>query len=115
MNGSGKIKATHLNRLAVVYLRQSDPKQVRENRESAVNQRALKERLRELHWKQNQISVVDGDQGRSAKHAEGREGFQTLVADVGLGKLGIIVGYEVSRLARNCADSGRRRPKWSRC
>jgi|TARA_B100001971_G_scaffold110914_1_gene101811 DNA invertase Pin-like site-specific DNA recombinase len=104
MNGSGKIKATHLNRLAVVYLRQSDPKQVRENRESAVNQRALQERLREFNWKQNQISIVDGDQGKSAKHAEGREGFQTLVADVGLGKIGIIMGYEVSRLARNCAD-----------
>jgi len=104
MNGSGKIKATHLNRHAVVYLRQSDPKQVRENRESAANQRALQGRLLELNWKQNQISIIDGDQGKSAKHAEGREGFQTLVADVGLGKIGIIVGYEVSRLARNCAD-----------
>lgn len=104
MNGSAKITATHLNRKAVVYLRQSDPKQVRENRESAANQRALSERLRELNWKQNQISIIDGDQGKSAKHAEGREGFQTLVADVGLAKIGIIMGYEVSRLARNCAD-----------
>lgn len=104
MNGSSKILPTHLNRQAVVYLRQSDPKQVRQNRESAVNQRALGGRLCELGWKQNQVSVIDGDQGTSAKHAAGREGFQTLVADVGLGKLGIIVGYEVSRLARNCAD-----------
>lgn len=104
MNGSNKIKPTHLDRQAVVYLRQSDPKQVRQNRESAANQRALQERLRELNWKPNQISIIDGDQGTSAKHAAGRESFQALVADVGLGKIGIIMGYEVSRLARNCAD-----------
>ena len=104
MNGSIKVLPAHLKRQAVVYLRQSDPKQVRQNRESAINQRALTERLRELAWKPEQISVVDGDQGISAKHAEGRECFQKLVADVGLGKIGIIIGYEVSRLARNNAD-----------
>ena len=104
MNGSIKVLPTHLKRHAVVYLRQSDPKQVRENRESAFNQRALSERLRELTWKPEQIVVIDGDQGVSAKHAEGRESFQKLVADVGLGKIGIIIGYEVSRLARNNAD-----------
>ena len=104
MNGSSKILPTHLNRQAVVYLRQSDPKQVRQNRESALNQRALQERLRELGWKKEQISVIDGDQGLSGKHSAGREGFQKLVADVGLGKMGIILGYEVSRLARNNAD-----------
>jgi DNA invertase Pin-like site-specific DNA recombinase len=104
MNGSNKILPTHLNRQAVVYLRQSDPKQVRQNRESAVNQRALRERLLELGWKKEQISVIEGDQGVSAKHVAGREDFQNLVAEVGLGKMGIIMGYEVSRLARNCAD-----------
>lgn len=104
MNGSIKVLPTHLKRRAVVYLRQSDPKQVRQNRESAINQRALTERLRELSWKPEQIVVVDGDQGISAKHASGREGFQKLVADVGLSKIGIIIGYEVSRLARNNAD-----------
>ena len=104
MYGSIKIQTTHLNRQGIVYLRQSDPKQVRENRESAINQRALKERLHELGWKPIQVEVVDGDQGISARHAEGRESFQKLVADVGLGKIGIIVGYEVSRLARNCSD-----------
>lgn len=104
MNGSTKILPAHLSRQAVVYLRQSDPKQVRQNRESAINQRALKERLRELGWNQSQISIIDGDQGVSAKHTAGRESFQQLVADVGLGKMGIIMGYEVSRLARNCAD-----------
>lgn len=104
MHGSIKIQVTHLNRQGIVYIRQSDPKQVREHRESAVNQRALRERLLELGWKASQITIVDGDQGISAKQAAGRESFQKLVADVGLGKIGIIVGYEVSRLARNCAD-----------
>lgn len=104
MHGSIKIQSTHLNRRAIVYLRQSDPKQVRENRESAINQRALKKRLLELGWKDGHVDIIDGDQGISARHAEGRESFQKLVADVGLGKIGIIVGYEVSRLARNNAD-----------
>lgn len=104
MNGSTKVMSTHLQRRAMIYLRQSDPKQVRQNRESAINQRALRERLLEVGWKQKQISVIDGDQGVSAKHVAGRQGFQQLVADVGLGKIGIILGYEVSRLARNCAD-----------
>jgi DNA invertase Pin-like site-specific DNA recombinase len=104
MNGSMKIMPTHLQRQAVVYLRQSDPKQVRQNRESAAYQRALQKRLLEVGWNQKQISVIDEDQGVSAKHTAGREGFQQLVADVGLGKIGIVLGYEVSRLARNCAD-----------
>ena len=104
MNGSLKVLPTHLKRQAVVYLRQSDPKQVREHRESAINQRALTERLHELTWKPEQIVVVDGDQGISAKHVAGRAGFQKLAADVGLGKIGIIFGYEVSRLTRNNAD-----------
>jgi DNA invertase Pin-like site-specific DNA recombinase len=104
MHGSIKIQATHQNRQGIVYIRQSDPKQVREHQESALNQRALRERLLELGWKASQITIVDGDQGISAKHVVGRESFQKLVADVGLGKIGIIVGYEVSRLARNNAD-----------
>jgi DNA invertase Pin-like site-specific DNA recombinase len=104
MNGSTKIQATHRQRQGVVYIRQSDPKQVLKNRESAFNQRALQERLLELGWKKGQIVVIDEDQGRSATHATGREGFQALVADVSLRKIGIILGYEVSRLSRNNAD-----------
>jgi DNA invertase Pin-like site-specific DNA recombinase len=104
MNGSTKILPTHMQRQGVVYLRQSSPKQVLRNPESAVNQRALRERLLELGWKKNQIVVIDGDQGLTGKHAAGREGFQNLAADVGLAKVGIIMGYEVSRLSRNCAD-----------
>jgi DNA invertase Pin-like site-specific DNA recombinase len=104
MNGFMKIQATHRERQALVYLRQSSPKQVLENRESAVNQRALCDRLRELGWRNNQIIVIDDDQGQSAKQVAGREGFQRLVADVSLRKVGIVMGYEVSRLSRNCAD-----------
>jgi len=104
MNGSAKIQATHRQRQAVVYVRQSDPRQVLRNRESGLNQRALRERLLELGWAKHQIAVVDEDQGVSAKHAAGREGFQKLAAEVGLRKVGIIMGYEVSRLSRNNAD-----------
>lgn len=104
MNGSAKIQATHRERQAIVYIRQSDPKQVLKNRESGVNQRALRERLLELGWKKNQVVLIDEDQGQSGKHAVARAGFQALVADVSLRKVGVIMGYEVSRLSRNNAD-----------
>jgi len=104
MNGSTKIADTHRQRMAVVYIRQSDPKQVLNNRESGYNQRALQVRLRELGWPANRIQLLDEDQGRSARTAEGRDAFQSLVADVGLRKVGVIMGYEVSRLSRNNAD-----------
>ena len=104
MNGSMKIQAGHLDRQAVVYVRQSSPQQVLRNRESGINQRALRERLVELGWPKNRVSVIDEDQGLSGKHSAGRDGFQNLTADVALGKIGIIMGYEVSRVARNCAD-----------
>jgi len=104
MNGCVKILPTHVQRLAIVYLRQSSPKQVLQHRESAVNQRALQERLLELGWPKSRIVVIDEDQGLSGKHASGREGFQKIAADVALGKVGIIAGYEVSRLSRSNAD-----------
>jgi DNA invertase Pin-like site-specific DNA recombinase len=104
MNGSAKIQASHRGRLAVVYVRQSDPKQVLNNRESGLNQRALRERLLTLGWKPNRVLLLDEDQGHSAKDVAGRDGFQKLAADVALGKVGIIMGYEVSRLSRNNAD-----------
>ena len=104
MNGSTKIQATHRDRQAVVYLRQSSTKQVLENRESALNQRALCERLIQLGWKKSQIVVIDEDQGQSGKHATTREGFQKVVAQVSLRQIGIVMGLEVSRLSRNCAD-----------
>ncbi|MCC7424361.1 MAG: recombinase family protein [Planctomycetaceae bacterium] len=104
MNGSIKVQVTHLERQAFVYLRQSSPRQVLKNRESAINQRALRDRLLELGWKKSQIVLIEDDQGRSGAVAAGREGFQRLVAEVSLRKVGIVMGYEVSRLSRNCAD-----------
>jgi DNA invertase Pin-like site-specific DNA recombinase len=104
MTGSGKVRPTHLQRQGVLYIRQSSPKQVRQNRESAVNQRALRERLLELGWRNDQVRLVDDDQAQSATSVAGRDGFQQIAADVGLGKVGILMGYEVSRLARNNAD-----------
>jgi DNA invertase Pin-like site-specific DNA recombinase len=104
MNGSAKIQTHHRERKAVVYLRQSTSKQVLNNRESVVNQRALCGRLLELGWPKNQVIVLDDDQGKSGTHAGDRAGFQRLVADVSLRRVGIIMGYEVSRLSRNCAD-----------
>jgi DNA invertase Pin-like site-specific DNA recombinase len=88
----------------VGYLRQSSPKQVLKNRESAINQRALRGRLLELGWRKDQIVLLDDDQARSARQVAGREGFQRLVADVSLRKVGLIIGTEVARLSRNCAD-----------
>lgn len=104
MNGLAKIQTGHQQRLAVLYIRQSDPKQVLKNRESGLNQRALRERLLELGWKSGQVVLLDEDQGHSGKSTAGRDGFQKLVADVSLRKVGIIMGYEVSRLSRNNAD-----------
>jgi DNA invertase Pin-like site-specific DNA recombinase len=104
MNGSTKIQPSHRQRQAVVYLRQSTPKQVLKNCESAVNQRALRGRLLDLGWRKDQIVLIDDDQAQSAKQVAGRDGFQRLVADVSLRKVGLIIGTEVSRLSRNCAD-----------
>jgi DNA invertase Pin-like site-specific DNA recombinase len=104
MTGSTKILPAHRDRQAVVYLRQSSPKQVLHHTESALNQRALRDRLRDFGWPPHRIAVVDDDQGRSGRTTAGRDGFQRLVADVSLGKVGIVMGTEVSRLSRNCAD-----------
>ena len=92
MNGSMKIQAGHLERQAVVYVRQSSPQQVLRNRESGLNQRALRERLVELGWPKNRVSVIDEDQGLSGKYSAGRDGFQKLAADVAMSKIGIVMG-----------------------
>ena len=104
MNGSGKIQPTHLERQAIVYVRQSDPKQVLKNRESGFNQRAQRERVLELGWPKNQVVVIDEDQGQSGQETTARAGFQALVAAISLRKVGILMGYEVSRLSRDNAD-----------
>ena len=104
MNPESKVTAEHLKRAAYLYIRQSTLRQVFENTESTQRQYALRRRAVALGWPDERIVVIDEDQGQSGASTTEREGFQRLVADVGLGKAGIVMGLEVSRLARNCAD-----------
>ena len=102
--GNGKITAAHRRRDAVIYVRQSTLAQTQENTESLALQYELRRHATELGWSEQQITVIDEDLARSAASTSGRMGFTDLVAAVGLGKVGIIVGREVSRLARNNTD-----------
>jgi DNA invertase Pin-like site-specific DNA recombinase len=95
---------THLRRKAYIYVRQSTLVQTVRNTESLLRQYDLAGRARELGWAEHQIVVVDDDLGRSGASAQGRKGFSDLVADVGLGKAGIVLSLESSRLARNNSD-----------
>lgn len=99
-----KVNSEHLKRNAYLYIRQSTPRQVLENTESGKRQHALRQRAVALGWPVERIIVVDSDQGHSGASAVDREGFQRLVAEVGMGRAGIVLGLEVSRLARNNAD-----------
>jgi DNA invertase Pin-like site-specific DNA recombinase len=99
-----KIRARHCERQAVVYVRQSTVRQVEQNRESTRLQYGLADRACRLGWRREQILVIDDDLGRSAASALNRPGFQRLVAEVGLGHVGLVLGIEVSRLARSCRD-----------
>jgi excisionase family DNA binding protein len=100
----GKVQARHLDRLAIVYVRQSTLQQLEHHRESTALQYGLAERACNLGWPRPRVSVIDDDLGRSGASAEGRPGFQRLVAEVGLGHVGLVLGFEVSRLARSCRD-----------
>jgi excisionase family DNA binding protein len=104
MSEHAKIQDAHRRRRAIVYVRQSTLQQVERNTESAARQYALRERALELGWPAQAVAVVDDDQGRSGSSAEGRLGFKELVAEVGLGQVGIVLALEVSRLARSSAD-----------
>ena len=99
-----KVRAEHLKRDAYLYIRQSTIQQVFHNTESTQRQYALKQRAIALGWQAEHVIVIDGDQGHSGASAADRKGFQKLVAEVGLGRAGIVLGLEVSRLARNCSD-----------
>jgi DNA invertase Pin-like site-specific DNA recombinase len=99
-----RIKLQHLRRNAYLYVRQSTLRQVIENTESTERQYALRQRAIQLGWSQEQIVVIDNDLGQSGASAADRQGFQQLVAEVGMGRAGIVMGLEVSRLARNSAD-----------
>jgi DNA invertase Pin-like site-specific DNA recombinase len=99
-----KVTSQHLQRDAYLYIRQSTPRQVLENTESTQRQYALRDRAVALGWPLERIHVLDCDLGKSGSHSAGRDGFQKLVGEVALGKAGLVMGLEVSRLARNSAD-----------
>ena len=99
-----QVTAHHLSRLACLYVRQSTLQQVLENTESTSRQYALRERARALGWADERIVVIDQDLGHSGASTVDRLGFQRLVAEVGLGQVGLVLGLEVSRLARNSSD-----------
>ncbi|WP_241757675.1 recombinase family protein [Streptomyces sp. WAC00263] len=103
-SGAGKVTADQLRRGAYLYVRQSSLKQVVNNTESTQRQYALRGRAIALGWDEGQITVIDTDQGQSGASAAGRDGFQHLVSEVSLGRAGIVLGLEVSRLARNSTD-----------
>ncbi len=101
---SDKITEEHLRRQAIVYVRQSTQRQVFENRESTARQYALADRAVALGWPSAAVEVIDEDQGHSGSSAEGRSGFQRLLAQVSSDRVGLILGLEMSRLARSCKD-----------
>src|SRR5712664_3597815 len=99
-----KVTSRHLELDAYLYIRQSTPRQVLENTESTQRQYALRDRAVALGWPLERIHILDCDLGKSGSQSAGRDGFQKLVSEVALGKAGLVMGLEVSRLARNSAD-----------
>jgi len=99
-----KITSSHLARVAIVYLRQSSAAQVEHNRESTDRQYALVNKAGDLGWPTDKVIVIDEDLGVSGSGAVARSGFARLTAEVALGHVGLVLGLEVSRLARNNAD-----------
>lgn len=104
MSRSELVSPQHLQRKALVYIRQSTPHQVLSNQESLRLQYALQHRAMELGWRTEHIEIIDADLGLTAVSASHRGGFQELVARVTLGQVGIILSVEVTRLSRNCSD-----------
>lgn len=102
--GSELVKPHHLERRAVIYVRQSTAHQVLTNQESLRLQYALRQRACDLGWREADVDVVDADLGLSGAAAAHRQGFKDLVARVTLGEIGLILSIEVTRLARNCSD-----------
>ena len=104
LEAASKVTAGHLARAAYLYVRQSTLRQVLTNTESTARQYALRQKAVALGWPAGQVITIDVDQGQSGASAADREGFQRLVTEVGMGRAGIVLGLEVSRLARNNAD-----------
>src|SRR5215208_7380073 len=101
---SPKVEPRHLTRRAIVYIRQSTPRQVLANPESTRRQYQLAERARQMGWTAPQVEVIDEDLGLSGASSQARSGFQRLVAAIGLGEVGIVLVTEVSRLSRCNSD-----------
>jgi len=101
---SSKIQPQHLDRWAIIYVRQSSPQQVLEHRESTALQYALRQKAIGWGWPADRVRIIDRDLGQTASSAEGRAGFQELLAEVGLDHVGLVLGIEMSRLARSCKD-----------
>ncbi len=104
LRSSPKIRDRHRDRLAVVYVRQSSPHQVLENRESRERQYGLAMLAQQFGWSADRVLVIDEDQGLSGKQAENRGGFQRLLNEVAMDHVGMVLGLELSRLARSCKD-----------
>ncbi len=104
MSFSEKVQGRHHDRLALVYVRQSTLRQVEQNQESTRLQYALVERALQLGWARERVEVIDDDLGRSGTTTANRPGFQRLMTEVGLGHVGLVLGVEMSRLARSCRD-----------
>lgn len=101
---SEKLTARHLERLAVVYVRQSTMQQVVDHQESTRLPYGLVQRAMAWGWSEARVLGIDEDLGQSGATAEGRQGFQRLVAEVGLGHVGLVLGIDMSRLARSSKD-----------
>lgn len=99
-----KITDAHLDRMAVIYVRQSTTQQVLNHRESTRLQYGLRDDARRMGWPEKRVLVIDDNLGCSGADSEGREGFRRLVSEVGLDHVGIILGVEMSRLARSSKD-----------
>jgi DNA invertase Pin-like site-specific DNA recombinase len=104
MTELAKVTAAHRRRSALIYIRQSSPSQVESNRESTLRQYGLVEHAKTLGWPSDQIALIDDDLGISGEFTTNRNGFARLTTEVAMGRAGIVLGLEVSRLARNNAD-----------
>ena len=102
MSDASKVTPSHTHRAAVVYVRQSSSAQVEHNRESTERQYALVHRAVDLGWHREHVTIIDEDLGLSGSGIAKRAGFARLAADIALAKVGLVLGLEVSRLARTC-------------
>ncbi len=102
--GAAKVQPQHLQRWAIVYVRQSTPQQILDHQESTQRQYALRDFAVALGWPADRVRIIDEDQGQSGRSAENRAGFQHLLGEITLDHVGLVLGLEMSRLARSSKD-----------